>query len=142
MEPEQKKVLIVEDDAPLRRVLVEKLNAEHFEVFEASDGFAGLEVAFREHPHVILLDIFMPKMDGISMLGKLRSADEWGKNVCVLVLTNSADAETIAETTGFVANDFLIKSEWSLDDLVGRIRKEVQYKKEEAEDSWVNPAIA
>jgi len=141
METEKKKILIIEDDLPLRRVLVEKLNDEQFEVFEAADGFAGLEVAFRERPHLILLDVFMPKMDGISMLGKLRSADDWGKHVSVLVLTNSADAQTVAKTNGFGANDFLVKSEWSLEDLVGRIRKEVQYKKEE-EDTWVNPAIA
>jgi len=141
MESEKKKILIVEDDVPLRRVLVEKLTDEHFEVFEAPDGMAGLEVAFREHPHLILLDIFMPKMDGISMLGKLRSTDDWGKRVNVLVLTNSADAGTLENATGLGANDFLIKSEWSLVDLVARIQKEVNYKKEE-EDTWVNPAIA
>lgn len=120
---EKKKILVVEDDSALRRVLMEKLEDELFEVLEATDGISGIDVATREHPHLILLDIFMPNMDGISMLSKLREVDAWGKHVIVLVLTNSTDAETIARATGLGATEFLIKSEWSLEALVGKIRE-------------------
>ena len=122
---ESKKILIVEDDLALRKVLVDKLNDEGFNVLEAENGVRGIDVALREHPALILLDIFMPKMDGISMLGKLRSADSWGKHVLVIILTNSTDADTIARVTGLGATDFLIKSEWSLEALVARIRERV-----------------
>lgn len=68
----------------------------------------------------------MPHMDGITMLSKLRSADSWGKHVNVIVLTNSTDAQTIATVSGFGSTDFLIKSEWSLEALVVRIRERLE----------------
>lgn len=140
MEPEYKKILVVEDDAPLRRVLVEKLTGERFNVLEAADGQEGVVIALRDRPDLIILDVYMPKMDGISMLTKLRS-DPWGRSASVLVLTNSTDAETIAKVTGLGAADFLIKSEWSLANLVERIRKEIKYRAGEQETAWVNPAL-
>jgi two-component system, NtrC family, nitrogen regulation response regulator NtrX len=118
-----KTVLIVEDDIALRKVLIEKLTDEGFTIIEAADGETGLTQATEHHPGLILLDIFMPRMDGITMLTKLRSADPWGKNVHVIVLTNSTDAQTIATVSGLGATDFLIKSEWSLEALVARIRE-------------------
>jgi DNA-binding response OmpR family regulator len=124
MESDNKKtVLVIEDDIALRKVLVEKLSDEKFRVLESADGEAGLAAALENHPAIILLDIFMPRMDGITMLSKLRSLDSWGKHVQVIVLTNSTDAQTIATVSGFGATDFLIKSEWSLEALVARIRE-------------------
>jgi DNA-binding response OmpR family regulator len=117
----QRTVLIVEDDPSLRNVLVDKLQAEGFAVIEAGDGKSGLDIALKEHPHCILLDIFMPRMDGVSMLAQLRSSGPWGKHATVIVLTNSTDADTIARVTGLGATDFLVKSEWSLDDIVKKI---------------------
>lgn len=119
---EQKKILIVEDDLPLRSVLTEKFTIEGFQVLEAVDGEEGLTIANKEHPNLIVLDIFMPRMDGISMMSRLREANSWGKHVPIVVLTNSTDATTIYKVTGLGASDFLIKSEWSLDDLVEKIR--------------------
>ena len=69
---EQKTILIIEDDNALRNVLVEKLTDEGFTVLEATNGEEGLEVSLRARPSLILLDILMPKMDGLSMLTKLR----------------------------------------------------------------------
>jgi len=128
MDTAQKTVLIVEDDAALRNVLVDKLTNESFRVIQAVDGEEGLKQAQENHPELILLDIFMPRMDGITMLGKLRTMDAWGKHVPVLVLTNSTDAQTIARVSGFGETDFLIKSEWSLEALVARIREKLHPK--------------
>ena len=126
MEKEKDKpILIVEDDIALRKVLIDKLTDEGFAVLEAVNGEEGLKVAQEKHPALILLDIFMPKMDGITMLSKLRSLDAWGKHVKVLVLTNSTDAQTIAKVSSFGETDFLIKSEWSLEALVARIREKL-----------------
>lgn len=125
MDKDKKSILIIEDDTALRKVLNDKLTDEGFIVFEAVNGVEGLKLAKENHPSVILLDIFMPIMDGVTMLGKLRSLDAWGKHVLVLVLTNSIDAQTIAKVSGLGATDFLIKSEWSLEALVGRIRERV-----------------
>ena len=121
----KKSVLIVEDDIALRRVLVDKLTDEGYNVLQAADGNQGLQHAFDDHPDIILLDIFMPNMDGVSMLAKLRSKDAWGKHVPILVLTNSTDAQTIAKVSSFEGTEFLIKSEWSLEALVARIKERV-----------------
>lgn len=122
-ENSKKSILIVEDDTALRKVLTDKLTEEGFTVYGAVNGLDGLKVAAEKHPTLILLDIFMPIMDGFTMLTKLRSSDAWGKHVLVLVLTNSIDAQTIAKVTGLGTTDFLIKSEWSLDALTKRIRE-------------------
>lgn len=119
----EKTILLVEDDIALRKVLVDKLTDEGFHILEAADGEQGLKIALEKHPALILLDIYMPKMDGITMLSNLRSNGAWGKHVNVIVLTNSTDAQTIAKVSGFGATDFLIKSEWSLEALVARVRE-------------------
>lgn len=125
METEKKTILIVEDDVALRNVLADKLTDEGFIVAQAVNGEEGLTVAAEKRPSLILLDIFMPHMDGITMLSKLRTMDAWGKHVIVLVLTNSTDAQTIAKVSSFGGTDFLIKSEWSLEALVARIREKL-----------------
>lgn len=123
MDTTKKNILIIEDDMALRKVLRDRLVDDNFTVLEAADGEEGLAQALANHPDLILLDIFMPKMDGVSMLAKLRSVDAWGKHVSVIVLTNSTDAHTIAAVTGFGSTDFLIKSEWGLEAIVTRIRE-------------------
>lgn len=75
-----KKILIVEDEESLLKTLGEKFTLEGFEVVKAQNGVEGLRVALQEHPDLILLDIVMPVMGGMEMLGKLRQ-DDWGKNV-------------------------------------------------------------
>lgn len=122
---EKKSILVVEDDIALRKVLADRLTEEGFTALEAVDGEQGLKVAGEKHPAVILLDIFMPHMDGITMLSKLRSQDTWGKHVPVIVLTNSTDAQTIAKVSSFGDTDFLIKAEWSLEALVARVREKL-----------------
>lgn len=98
-ESANKKILVieaVEDNAPLRKALHDKFSLEGFSVIDAKDGEEGLTVAMSEHPDLILLDILMPKMDGLTMMKKLRQGDEWGKHVPIIVLTNhSADSDYI-----------------------------------------------
>lgn len=122
MDTRKLKILVVEDDHALRQVLTDRLTEEGFEVLSAEDGEKGLSLAQLHHPSLILLDIFMPRMDGITMLGKMRQGDEWGKNVFVMAVTNSADATTIATIAGFGATEFLIKSDWGLEDIIARIK--------------------
>ncbi|HOX60791.1 MAG TPA: response regulator [Candidatus Magasanikbacteria bacterium] len=117
----QHKILIVEDEPALSRALVTKFKKEGFTVFKASDGEEGLRIALQEHPHIILLDIVMPIMDGITMLEKLR-ADVWGKDVAVIMLTNLADEVKVAEVMRFGSRDFLIKTDWQLSDVVKKVK--------------------
>lgn len=119
---QKKKILIVEDDGPLRKVLKDKIAHEDFSVLTAKDGGEGLKTAIKEKPDLILLDVIMPKMNGIKMLKKLRG-NIWGKTVPVLLLSNDDDPEHIRETLKDNATDYLIKSDWKLEDIIKKIKE-------------------
>ena len=76
----------------------------------------------REHPDLILLDIIMPVMNGIAMLEKVR-LDAWGKNVKVIILTNLNDAEKMADAVILKSSDYLVKSNWKIDDIVAKVHE-------------------
>lgn len=92
----RKKILIVEDEQLLADTLSVKLRREGFDIFHAENGLRGLELVCQEQPHLILLDIMMPIMDGLSMLKKLRTMP-WGKDVPVIILTNMSDTASLME---------------------------------------------
>ncbi len=118
------KILIIEDEGSLRSRLVEKFNASAFVVLEAKNGEEGLAIALQEHPNIILLDIILPKIHGLDVLKKIRE-DEWGKTVPVIFLTNLHDSQTMARSTEYGSNDFLVKNDLSLDDVVRVVRNKL-----------------
>jgi two-component system, OmpR family, response regulator ArlR len=112
-----KKILIVEDEAALLKVLNDKLVHEGFIVLEASNGEEGLKLALTEHPDLILLDVIMPKVGGLKMLQALRD-DAWGKRVHVFILTNVDKSKEITEGMNYNVAKYFIKSDIKLEDLV------------------------
>ncbi len=124
----KKKVLIVEDDQALLKVLAAGLGAKEFKVLTAKDGEEGLEVALNEKPDLILLDLLMPRMDGITMLKRLRDADgEWGQKVKVIILTNLEDQDKLAAAVENRVYDYMIKSNWNISDVLKKVRLELKY---------------
>lgn len=120
--PETKsKILIVEDDIDLMEVLVKKFELENFTVAQAVNGQVGLELTLKEYPDLILLDVVMPVMDGMTMLTNLR-LDEWGQKVPVILLTNLSDEIRVAEDVERGVYDYLVKSDWSISDVVAKVR--------------------
>ena len=117
-----KKILIVEDEAPLRNAISDILTFEGFTVFQAKNGQEGLDIALKEHPDLTLLDLMMPVMDGLTMLERLRQADAWGKNAPVILLTNINDPDKVAKATEAGTYDFLVKSDWNIEDVVRKIK--------------------
>lgn len=117
-----KKILIVEDEAPLRNAVSDILSFEGFAVFQAKNGQEGLDIALTEHPDLILLDLMMPVMDGLTMLEKLREDKDWGKNASVILLTNINDPDKVAQATEAGSYDFLVKSDWNIEDVVRKIK--------------------
>ena len=113
----KKKVLIVEDEAPLRKALAEEFEDAGFIVLEANDGLEGFDVALKNKPDIILLDQLMPKLNGVGMLKQLRQ-DDWGSTVPVIMATNMSTADTINDAIDAGANDYFIKSEVSVEDIV------------------------
>ena len=120
-----KKILIVEDEASQRKALADKFAREGFRVVEAKDGKEGLYAALKELPDVILLDIIMPKMSGVDML-KLMRETTWGKTVPVLFLTNDNKPERMMEALKINANDYLIKSDWGLAEIITKIKETIR----------------
>lgn len=127
-----KKILIVEiveDDRPLLTVLSERFASEGYRVLSAVTGEEGLKLALENKPDLILLDIVMPKMDGITMLKKLRE-DVWGKRANVILLTNlTADEKITKAVTELEPSYYLIKTDWKMDDIVERVKNCLEGKK-------------
>ncbi len=85
------KVLVVDDDLNIQRVLVFTLKQEGFEVLVASDGEAGVELARTGEPELILMDVAMPKLDGYAATQRIRQAERAGARVPIIMLTSEAD---------------------------------------------------
>jgi len=123
---ENKKILIIEDELPMLKALSDKFTREGFSVLEAQNGEEGLDVAIKTHPDLILLDLFMPIMDGKDMMKKLRN-DSWGKNVPIIILTNlNPDDKTLNEILESGPSYYFIKSKWKLEDLVRKVKEELK----------------
>lgn len=120
----KKIVLITEDEPPMLRILTDKLTESGFETLQAKNGEEGLEIALKHHPDLILLDVLMPKLNGMLMMDKLRE-DVWGKKVPIIVLTNvSADTD---ETLEAIVKDqpayYFVKSNSKLDEIVEKVKE-------------------
>ena len=121
----KKTILIVEDELPMLKALGDKFSLEGFDILEAKDGAEGLAAALEKKPDLIILDIFMPVMDGKTMFEKLR-ADAWGKTVPVIILTNlNPDDKTLDELMKNGPSYYFIKSKWKLEELVSKVKKEL-----------------
>lgn len=121
------KVLIIEDD-PYVHALYQRYfgHRQHdYEFFFATSGPEGLAKAKAEKPTLILLDIMMPGMDGVATLKELK-ADPDTKDIMVLMLTNWSDAQYIRQATQLGAIGFIMKSEFTPDQLQGQIRLYIQ----------------
>jgi len=116
----QKTILVIEDEKSLRGAMVDILHLKEFSSLEARNGREGVELALLNHPDLILLDVIMPEMDGMTALGKIRE-DEWGKKVPVIILTNSSAARE--HLTDDAVTQYLIKSDWKLHDVVKKIEE-------------------
>jgi DNA-binding response OmpR family regulator len=120
----QKKVLVIEDEEPVRRVLVNALQDLKCDVLQAKDGQEGLDTALSEHPNLIILDLIMPKLAGQQVCEKLRG-DEWGKKAHIIILTN-LDSKTEKEgLKNLNIDDYLVKSNIKIDELVNTVKEKL-----------------
>jgi DNA-binding response OmpR family regulator len=111
------RILVVEDDAAIRRGLVDCLRFGGFEPVEAPDGKAGLERALALDLHLVLLDLLMPRMDGLTMLRELRAAKP---HVPVIILTAKGEEEDKVRGLRAGADDYVVKP-FSATELLARV---------------------
>ena len=110
-------VLIVEDDTSIRRGIVDSLRFSGYTVREAADGEAGLDAALADGIDLVLLDIMMPKMDGLEVLGELRKARP---ALPVIFLTARGEQEDRVKGLRLGADDYVVKP-FGVDELVARV---------------------
>ena len=135
-----KEVDVVEDDETQAKFLVKGLSDAGFKVRRASNGEDGLKLVLADHPALILLDVAMPGMNGISMLKQLRQ-DPWGKSVPVIVLSNYGDADKVADSLFNGVQFYFIKANVKVEDIIKKV-KEVLEKKERDEQERAKKAAA
>jgi DNA-binding response OmpR family regulator len=104
------KILLVEDDPLMSRMYEKIFTFEHHEVILASDGEDGLEKTHAEKPDMILLDVMMPKMNGLDMLKKLK-LDPETKSIPVIMLTNLAGEKDAETALSLGAVRYIVKSD-------------------------------
>ena len=121
------KILVVEDEEILLTALSEELKQEGFEVVGAKDGIEGVEKAASEKPDLILLDLVMPRLDGIGALKEIKAKPET-KDIPVVILTNLSDYDKISDALSLGAMDYLVKANYRLEELVNKIKTVLERK--------------
>lgn len=132
LDPNKKTILVVDDEKPIIDILVYNLKKEGYNTLEATDGEKGLNIALERKPDLILLDIMLPRMDGLTVCKRVKQA----YNVPVLMI--SAKDEEIDKIVGLElgADDYITKP-FSVRELMARVKanlRKVEDKKEEREE--------
>jgi CheY-like chemotaxis protein len=123
------KVLLVEDDKMIARTYIRKLALEGFRIAAASNGEEGLAALEKDRPDIILLDIMMPKMNGIETLKRIKANPAY-KDLPVVILTNLGDRdEDVEKCKELGAEDYWVKANIPLRVVIERIRKILADKK-------------
>jgi DNA-binding response OmpR family regulator len=118
-----KKILVIEDELAYSKLLHSQLQERGYEVIEAEDGEKGLAVAKKEKPDLILLDIRMPKMDGMTMLNLLRK-DDMVRKTKVIILTNlEPDDKIIGGVVSDQPSYYFVKSDIQFSDLLEKVKE-------------------
>ena len=134
------KILIIEDEEPIRRVLVRILNEEdsNFEIYQASDGKKGLDLIKKESFDLVLCDIKMPKVDGIELLQRTRKTDS---TLPFIMLTGHGNIETAVESMKLGAYDFISKPP-DLNRLINSVRNALEKKELVTENRILRQKVA
>lgn len=122
MEANTKRILVAEDDRFLRRACEMSLRHLGFTVLIAKDGEEALKIIQDQQPDLVLLDLLMPKVNGLEVLRTMKSTPAT-RSIPVLILTNSSRAQDIEEIRELGANGYLVKANLSLEALGDQIKK-------------------
>ncbi|PIP28775.1 response regulator, partial [Candidatus Kuenenbacteria bacterium CG23_combo_of_CG06-09_8_20_14_all_39_39] len=116
-----KKILIIEDEQVIADALKMGLVESNYKAVVAYDGEDGLEQAKKNKPDLILLDLLLPKKDGMTVLRELRE-DKITKNVPVMILSQLSDTNKISEGVSLGVVGYLVKVDFSLAEVVEKVK--------------------
>ena len=117
-----KKILFVEDESALQKAFGDTLGENDYKVISALDGETGLRLAKSEKPDLILLDIILPKINGLDAL-KILKNDQETKDIPVIILTNLENMEDINKAIELGAAAYLVKSQYTMEEVMSKIQK-------------------
>ncbi|MEI7749474.1 MAG: response regulator [Candidatus Moraniibacteriota bacterium] len=115
-----KKILLVEDDFFVRDIYQRKLRECGFEVRSAENGVEGMECLKESVPDLVMLDIFMPYMDGRDVLREIKANEAW-KHIPVILLTNFSASEGVRDGFSLGAEEYLIKSHFTPSEVLRKV---------------------
>ncbi len=118
----RRKILLVEDEKTLSEMYQTKFEREGFQVLTLDNGAGALEVAKKEKPSLILLDIILPKTDGFSVLEQLKKEVET-KKIPVVMLTNLGQDEDVKKGKQLGADDYIVKANSTPAQVVEKVKK-------------------
>ncbi len=124
--PSKTKILVVDDEPNIVQTLQDRLEMNEYEVVTAGNGREGLKRFEEERPHVILLDVIMPIMDGHEMLEVLRK-QPGGQDVSVIMLTARSQTQDIARANACGIDDYIVKP-FDLSELLEKIESVVEHR--------------
>ena len=128
LDPNKKTILVVDDEKPIIDILVYNLKKEGYNTLEATDGEMGLNVALEEKPDLILLDVMLPKMDGLTVCKRIKQS----YNVPILMI--SANDEEIDKIVGLeLGPDDYITKPFSVRELMARVKANLRKVEDEKE---------
>jgi DNA-binding response OmpR family regulator len=122
------KILIIEDDKFLMKLYSDKLRREKFEVVEAISSEEGLNKVFAEKPDLVILDLVLPRKSGFEILSEMKLNPET-KDVPVVILTNLGQKSDIKRGLELGAAAYLVKTEFSVNQLPELIKEHLVKKK-------------
>ncbi|MFO7665439.1 MAG: sigma-54 dependent transcriptional regulator [Desulfobacterales bacterium] len=126
-------ILIVDDEPSILKALSGLLTDEGFEVMTASTGYEGLKIIDREYPDLVLLDIWMPGIDGIETLKQIKKGNPY---LQVIIITGHGNIETAVKATKLGAYD-LIEKPLSIDKIIVAINNALNFRKLEEENRYL-----
>jgi len=124
------KIVLIEDDVTLAKMYERKFISDGYEVVLAYDGLEGLAKATKEQANLIILDIMLPKLDGLALFKKLRSQPQTF-NTPVILLTNFGQEDAVFECFKLGAIDYLVKTEVTPQQVVEKVESFLRERKSE-----------
>lgn len=119
------KILVVEDEPPMRKMLVGVLQQAGYTVIEAPNGKEGLQLANSERPQLVVTDNFMPVMNGVDMIAALRK-EPWAAKLPVILMTNVNSMEAVNQSLQAGGVDYLMKADVQLAQVVSLVQQRLK----------------
>jgi DNA-binding response OmpR family regulator len=117
-----KTILFIEDESAMQKTVGAIIQQEGYNMISALDGELGIKLAKEKHPDMILLDLVLPKKNGFDVLTSLKQ-DVQTKSIPIIVLTNLGEMENIDKAIELGATTYLVKSDYSLKEIIEKIKK-------------------